>query len=125
MARKRVVYAVWFLMSRAKRVRSGTCGNNARESRQPAIKGPGPAAFDGVQQGQSDYFTRIKFGLRVFRDLQHLLVHSVEQCDNEIVGSHRMLLSVEALQPLQLEHLYGYLSNCAFIMTHETNTIGQ
>jgi hypothetical protein len=50
----------------------------------------------------------------VFRHVQHLLVHGVEQCDNEILGSHRTLLAVEVLQPLQLERLYGYLSSCPF-----------
>jgi hypothetical protein len=60
----------------------------------------------------------------VLRHVQHLLVHGVEQGDNEIVGSHRTLLAVEVLQQLQLERIYGYLSSCTLNMTHETNTIG-
>jgi hypothetical protein len=53
----------------------------------------------------------------VFRHVQHLLVHGVEQGDNDIGGSHRTLLSVEVSQSLQLERLYGYLSSCTFQYT--------
>lgn len=38
----------------------------------------------------------------------------IEQCNNEIWGSHRTLLAVEVLQSLQLERLYGSLSSWVF-----------
>src|SRR5438270_132888 len=91
---------------------------------QPAIEGPGPAAFDSMQQGQRDDFAGIQFGLRVFRDLQHLLVHRVEQCDNKILGSHTPGSSrLKSVQP-QLELSRDYLSTRTLAITYQTNTIG-
>src|SRR5205823_6855882 len=91
---------------------------------QPAIEGPGPAAFDSMQQGQRDDFAGIQFGLRVFRDLQHLLVHRVEQCDNKILGSHTPgSARLKSVQP-QLELSRDYLSTRTLAITYQTNTIG-
>src|SRR5205823_7090246 len=86
--------------------------------------GPGPAAFDSMQQGQRDDFAGIQFGLRVFRDLQHLLVHRVEQCDNKILGSHTPgSARLKSVQP-QLELSRDYLSTRTLAITYQTNTIG-
>src|SRR5205085_12688358 len=87
-------------------------------------EGPGPAAFDSMQQGQRDDCAGIQFGLRVFRDLQHLLVHRVEQCDNKILGSHTPGSSrLKSVQP-QLELSRDYLSTRTLAITYQTNTIG-
>src|SRR5205085_6850587 len=87
-------------------------------------EGPGPAAFDRMQQGQRDDCAGIQFGLRVFRDLQHLLVHRVEQCDNKILGSHTPGSSrLKSVQP-QLELSRDYLSTRTLAITYQTNTIG-
>src|SRR5205823_7927884 len=86
--------------------------------------GPGPAAFDSMQQGQRDDFAGIQFGLRVFRDLQHLLVHRVEQCDNKILGSHTPgSARLKSVQP-QLELSRDYLSTRTLAITYQTNTLG-
>src|SRR5262249_17840978 len=79
-------------------------------ARQPAVEGAGPTAFDGMQQGQRHDFTGIQFGLGVLRNVEHFLVHRVEQCDNKIWGSHRTGSSwLKAVQP-QLEPIRDYLS---------------
>src|SRR5262249_34392765 len=93
-------------------------------ARQPAIEGPGPAAFDGMQQGQRDDFAGIQFGLRVFWDLQHLLVHRVEQCDNKILCSHTTGSSPLKSTHPQLERVRDYLSTRTLDITYQTNTIG-
>jgi hypothetical protein len=105
---------IWDVSRKVPGEGSATCCGPVITYCQAAIEGPGPAAFAGMQQGQRDDFTRRECGLRVLRHVQPLLVHGVEQCDNEIVRSHKTLLAGEVLQPLQLERLYGYLSSCAF-----------
>jgi len=93
-------------------------------ARQPAVEGAGPAAFHGMEQGQRHDFTGIHLSVRVFRHLQPLLVHRVEQCDNEIWGSHRMGSSrLKSSQP-QLEPVHDSLSIPTLDVTYQTNTIG-
>src|SRR5262249_40498259 len=91
---------------------------------QPAIEGPSPSAFEGIQQGQRHDCTGIQLGVRVFWYLKHLLVYRVEQCDNKIWGSHRIGSSwLKSAQP-QLEPVRDYLSTRTSDVTYQTNTNG-
>src|SRR5262247_1637505 len=93
-------------------------------ARQPAIESPRPAAFDGIQQGQRHDFTGVEFGVRVFGNIQHLLVYRVEQCDNKIWGRHRTGSSWLKFAQPQLEPVCDYLSTRTSDITYQTNTIG-
>src|SRR5215831_8361176 len=78
---------------------------------QPAVERPRPFAFEGIEKSQGHNFTEIQFGTRALGNAQHLLVHSAEQCDNKIVGSHTACSSVlKALTNLNCEGIYDYLS---------------
>jgi hypothetical protein len=107
---------------------AGTLGHLRKQcqgvARQPAIEGAGPAAFDRIQQGQRHDFTGIQFRVRVFRDLQHLLVHRIEQCDNKIWGRPMTGSSWLKFASPQLEPVCDYLSTPIVDVTYQTNTIG-
>jgi hypothetical protein len=94
-------------------------------SHQPAIEGSRADAFDRKQQSHGHDFTGREFGIRAFRDVQHLLVHGAEQCDNEILGSHTVCSSaLKAFTHLNCEALYDYLSIRILFVPYKTNTIG-
>ena len=95
-----------------------------RVARQPAGEGAGPPALDRTQQGQGDHLTGREFGVRVLRDVQHLLVHRREQCNKKILGSPTTGSSwLQSSQP-QLEPVCDYLSTPTLDITYQTNTIG-
>lgn len=56
-ARNRAVHSVWGFKEPGQ---AGALGHLGKQrygvTRQPAIEGPGPAAFDGMQQGQGNDF---------------------------------------------------------------------
>ena len=61
----------------------------------------------------------------MFGDVQHLLVHRVEQCNNKVLGSHTVCSSwLQALINLNCEGTYDYLSMRILFIPYETNTIG-
>src|SRR5262244_2180373 len=63
--------------------------------RQPAIEGPVPHTFQGMQQPQSDDLTGPEVGFGVFGDGAQLLIDLVEQGSDKLHGDHTALLSWE------------------------------
>ncbi len=68
-------------------------------ARQPAVEGARAASFKHEQQRQGHDLARKQVGLRVFRDVSHRLIHTVEQVGDKIDGGHRVLLSSGVLTP--------------------------
>ena len=68
---------------------------------QPAIEGPIPDAFEGMQQPQRDHLTGPEVGLGVFGDGAQLLIDVLEQGSNKLHGGHTALLSGEGCHPDQ------------------------
>jgi hypothetical protein len=52
-------------------------------ARQPAIEGPVPHTFEGMQQPQGDDLTGPEVGLGVFGDSAQLLIDLVEQSSDQ------------------------------------------
>jgi hypothetical protein len=62
-------------------------------ARQPAIEGPVPHPFQGMQQPQGDDLTGPEVGFGVFGDRAQLLIDLVEQRRDQIHCSHGLLRS--------------------------------
>ena len=120
-----MVHAVWVVKSRAKRVRSGTWGNNAKESRvsqREKARVPPPL----MAYSRASVTTALGYSLAsgCCGPIQPLLVHRVEQGDNEIWGRHTLGSSWLKFAQPQLEPVCGYLSTRTLAVTYQTNTIG-
>src|SRR5215510_13740794 len=64
-------------------------------ARQPALEGPVPHPFQGMQQPQGDDLTGPEVGFGVFGDGAQLLIDLVEQGSDKLHGDHTALLSWE------------------------------
>src|SRR5262249_25583861 len=60
-------------------------------ARQPAIAGPVPHTFQGMQQPQGDHLTGPEVRLRMFGNGAQLLIDLVEQCSDKLDGDHGLL----------------------------------
>src|SRR5499433_814332 len=60
-------------------------------ARQPAIEGPVPHTFEGMQQPQGDDLTGPEVGVGVFGNGAQLLIDLVEQCRDKLDGNHGLL----------------------------------
>src|SRR5262249_23073105 len=61
--------------------------------RQPAIEGPVPHPFQGMQQPQGDDLTGPEVGFGVFGDGAQLLIDLREQRGDQLLGGHGLLRS--------------------------------
>lgn len=82
---------------------------------EPAIKMSGGGAFESKEQGERNNFARIKFGLRMFFEVLHLLIKATEKFYNEVSRSHG------AISPC---HWFRHRQDRNFSMTFSTSTRG-
>src|SRR5262249_39325180 len=62
-------------------------------ARQPAMEGPVPHPFQGMQQPQGDDLTGPEVGFGVCGDGAQLLIDLIEQCGDQLLGGHGLLRS--------------------------------
>src|SRR5215813_11442580 len=77
--------------------------------RQPAIEGPVPHTFQGMEEPQGDDLTGPEVGFGVFGDGAQLLIDLVEQRGNKLHGHHTALLSSQGCHASQRGRVVGGL----------------
>src|SRR5262249_12482222 len=64
---------------------------------QPAIEGPVPHTFQGMQQPQGDHLTGPEGRLRMFGNGAQLLIDLIEQRSDKLDGDHRLLRACQGV----------------------------